>query len=93
MVSVVTKPPLVNFVEALYTSVLLLGHQVFPKAQLDLPRRLDHKGTHPLAILMSSPLRSFSTNGGGLHVLRTPASTPLHTKSKGRRFAEEPLSP
>jgi hypothetical protein len=76
--------------------VLLPGHQVSPKVQVDLPLRIGHEGTHQASwwpYLMSSPLTSFSTKGGGLHIPHTQVSTTLHTKLEGWRIAREPLRP
>jgi hypothetical protein len=87
MVLVVSKPPLVHVVEALHTKVLLPGHQVSLKSTTRLATKARHEGTHQahLVTLMSPPLGSISTKGGGLHVLRTKR----HRRSTQRRRVEE----
>jgi hypothetical protein len=39
---------------------------------------------------MPSPLRSFFTKEGGLHISHIKPSSPLHTKLEGRWLADEP---
>jgi hypothetical protein len=87
MVSVGTKQPLVHVVEALHTRIFLPGHQVSPKRTTWLATKARHEGTCQalLATLMPPPLRSFFTKGRGFPRPPHKVSSPLHTKSEGRR--------
>jgi hypothetical protein len=87
VVSVCTKPPLVQRIEELHTRVLLSSHQVSHKSTTWLVTKIQPQRHLPslLITFMLSPLRSFSTKGGSLHVHPHKDSSPHHTKSDGRR--------